>query len=110
MGQSVMLDKLEERIDDAAAIQTSLNQNVKDLLEESGRGMDKLCIDVTCILLMIGFISGMLQISNLKQAEEKKETNSHYSNNNNSNNSNNSNNNSNSNTAQTRHYLRRNSQ
>jgi len=112
--QSVMLDKLEERIDDAAGIQTSLNQNVKDLLDESGRGVDKLCIDVTCILMMIGFISGMFQISSLSNQQEQKDevqSTSHHPNP--------TNNNpkktpapttTNLDTAQTRHYLRRNSQ
>ena len=34
-----------------------LGDVMKDTLEEVGRSSDKLCVDIICIVLMIGFIA-----------------------------------------------------
>jgi len=51
--QNVMLQNVENRIDDAAEHITSVNQRMKDTLNEV-RAADKICIDIMCIVMMVG--------------------------------------------------------
>lgn len=53
--QTQMLDTLHTKIDAANERLAGVNTKMKDTLEEVGRSSDKLCVDIMCIVLMIGF-------------------------------------------------------
>ena len=53
--QTQMLEKLHTKMDAANERLTGVNTKMKDTLEEVGRSSDKLCVDIMCIVLMIGF-------------------------------------------------------
>lgn len=53
--QTQMLDKLHTKIDAANERLAGVNTKMKDTLEEVGRSSDKLCVDIMCIVMMIGF-------------------------------------------------------
>lgn len=56
--QNVMLTNVENKIDDAAEHITTVNQKMKDTLDQV-RGADKICVDIMCIFLMVG-LAGVL--------------------------------------------------
>jgi len=51
--QNVMLENVGNRIDNAAEHITTVNQRMKDTLNEV-RAADKICIDIMCIVMMVG--------------------------------------------------------
>jgi len=51
--QNIMLTNVEEKIDNAADHITSVNTKMKETLDQV-RGADKICVDIMCILMMIG--------------------------------------------------------
>jgi len=51
--QNIMLENVEERIDTAAEHISTVNQRMKETLNEV-RAADKICVDIMCILLMVG--------------------------------------------------------
>lgn len=51
--QNLMLDNVGQKIDDAQEHITTVNTKMKDTLNEV-RAADKLCVDVMCIVLMVG--------------------------------------------------------
>jgi t-SNARE complex subunit (syntaxin) len=53
--QSVMLDNVNNKMDKVNERMTNVNQKMKDTLEEVGRAGDKMCIDIMCVVLAIGF-------------------------------------------------------
>jgi len=53
--QSVMLDNVNNKMDRVNERMVSVNTKMKDTLEEVGRASDKLCVDIMCIVLAIGF-------------------------------------------------------
>ena len=53
--QSVMLDNVNNKMDRVNERMTSVNTKMKETLEEVGRSSDKLCVDIMCIVLAIGF-------------------------------------------------------
>jgi SYP7 family syntaxin len=53
--QNVMLDNLNNKIEDAQEHMTNVNLKMKETLQEVGRSSDKLCVDIICIVLVIGF-------------------------------------------------------
>jgi len=53
--QSKMLDSLEQNIDDVKDHVTTINAKLKNTLDEA-RKSDKICVDIFCILLMVGMI------------------------------------------------------
>ena len=53
--QSVMLDNVDNKMDRVNERMTSVNAKMKETLEEVGRASDKLCVDIMCIVLAIGF-------------------------------------------------------
>lgn len=53
--QTQMLENLHTKIDAANERLAGVNTKMKDTLEEVGRSSDKLCVDIMCIVLMIGF-------------------------------------------------------
>ena len=53
--QSVMLDNVNNKMDRVNERMTSVNSKMKETLEEVGRSSDKLCVDIMCIVLAIGF-------------------------------------------------------
>jgi t-SNARE complex subunit (syntaxin) len=55
--QSVMLDSLNNKMDKVTERMTNVNTKMKDTLEQVGRSADKLCVDIMCIVLMVGFLA-----------------------------------------------------
>lgn len=55
--QAVLLASVHNKMDLATERMTKVNTKMKDTLEEVGRSSDKLCVDIICIVLMIGFIA-----------------------------------------------------
>lgn len=53
--QSQMLDNVNNKMDKVNERMINVNTKMKDTLEEVGRSGDKLCVDIMCIVLMIGF-------------------------------------------------------
>lgn len=53
--QSVMLDNVNNKMDRVNERMVSVNTKMKETLEEVGRASDKLCVDIMCIVLAIGF-------------------------------------------------------
>jgi hypothetical protein len=55
--QSVMLDNVNQKLDKVNERMVSVNTKMKETLDEVGRASDKLCVDIMCIVLAIGFAS-----------------------------------------------------
>lgn len=53
--QSVMLEVVNNKMDKVNERMISVNTKMKETLEEVGRASDKLCVDIMCIVLAIGF-------------------------------------------------------
>lgn len=53
--QSEMLDKVNSKMDKVQERMQNNNERLKDTLEEVGRAKDKLCVDIMCVVLMLGF-------------------------------------------------------
>lgn len=53
--QSAMLDNVNQKMDRVNERMTTVNGRMKQTLDEVGRASDKLCIDIMCIVLAIGF-------------------------------------------------------
>ena len=53
--QSAMLDQVNNKMDRVTDRLENVNKKMKDTLEEVGRASDKLCVDIMCIVLAIGF-------------------------------------------------------
>lgn len=53
--QNQMLDDLGTKMDSVHEHVQNVNLKMKDTLKEVGRGSDKLCVDIMCIVLMLGF-------------------------------------------------------
>ena len=53
--QGAMLDQVNDKMDKVNERMTNVNSKMKNTLEEVGRASDKLCVDIMCIVLMIGF-------------------------------------------------------
>jgi len=53
--QNAMLQNTTKRIDDAHEHMVNVNAKMKATLDEVGRSGDKLCVDIMCILLAVGF-------------------------------------------------------
>lgn len=51
--QNVMLDNVEKKIDDVHEHLYNVNYKMKEVLNQI-RGADKICVDITCILMMAG--------------------------------------------------------
>ena len=60
--QSVMLEDLAARMDNVHDHVTNVNMKMKTTLDEVGRSSDKLCVDVMCLLFLIGMIVVMYQL------------------------------------------------
>lgn len=53
--QSAMLDEVNANMDRVTERLEGVNKRMKDTLEEVGRASDKLCVDIMCIVLAVGF-------------------------------------------------------
>ena len=53
--QSAMLDEVNANMDRVTERMEGVNKRMKETLEEVGRASDKLCVDIMCIVLAIGF-------------------------------------------------------
>ena len=52
--QSIMLEDLNERVENVQEHVSQVNSKMKDTLDVVGRSSDKLCVDVMCLLFLIG--------------------------------------------------------
>jgi len=68
--QNKMLDRLETKVDDVHEHLTNVNVKLKNTLEEA-RKSDKICCDILCLLLLIGMIAVVVELSKQKQAQGK---------------------------------------
>jgi syntaxin of plants SYP7 len=59
--QGVMLDNLNNKMDKVNERMVSVNSKMKETLDEVGRSADKLCVDIICIVLAVGFGSLIYQ-------------------------------------------------
>lgn len=53
--QSAMLDQVNTKMDRVTDRMEGVNKRMKETLEEVGRASDKLCVDIMCIVLAVGF-------------------------------------------------------
>ena len=53
--QSVMLENVDRKMDRVGERMVSVNKKMKETLDEVGRASDKLCVDIMCIVLALGF-------------------------------------------------------
>jgi t-SNARE complex subunit (syntaxin) len=53
--QAVMLDNVNNKMDRVNERMLNVNAKMKDTLEQVGRASDKMCVDIMCVVLMIGF-------------------------------------------------------
>lgn len=53
--QSAMLENVNNKMDKVNERMTSVNTKMKDTLEEVGRASDKMCVDIMCVVLAVGF-------------------------------------------------------
>ena len=53
--QSSMLDQVDAKMDRVTERMEGVNKRMKETLEEVGRAADKLCVDIMCIVLAVGF-------------------------------------------------------
>lgn len=60
--QSVMLDNLGQRVDNVHEHVTNVNAKMKETLAEVGRSSDKICVDIMCIVMMLGFAAVVYNI------------------------------------------------
>ena len=60
--QNKMLDTLERKIDNVHEHVTTINEKLKKTLEEA-RKSDKLCVDIVCIILLIGMIIVLVKLT-----------------------------------------------
>lgn len=60
--QNVMLEDLAARMDNVHDHITNVNLKMKSTLDEVGRSSDKLCVDVMCLLFLIGMIVVLYQL------------------------------------------------
>ena len=63
--QNKMLDSFEQNIDDVKEHVTTINAKLKTTLEEA-RKSDKICVDIFCILLMVGMIIILYRVTSDK--------------------------------------------
>jgi hypothetical protein len=56
-----MLENVENKIDDAHDHITNINSKMKETLDEV-RGADKVCVDIMCIVLMVGLGAVLYQL------------------------------------------------
>ncbi|KAL7529911.1 hypothetical protein ACHAWF_003156 [Thalassiosira exigua] len=61
--QNIMLNNTQNKLDSAHEHMTNVNSKMKDTLNEVGRSSDKLCVDIMCILLAVGFATIFYQMS-----------------------------------------------
>ena len=52
--QGIMLEDLNERVENVQEHVSQVNSKMKDTLDVVGRSSDKLCVDVMCLLFLIG--------------------------------------------------------
>ena len=60
--QNKMLDTLEKKIDNVHEHVTTINEKLKKTLEDA-RKSDKICIDIVCIILLIGMIIVLVKLT-----------------------------------------------
>eukprot|EP01038_Epipyxis_sp_PR26KG_P008675 gene8675-11721_t len=66
--QNRMLDTLEAKIDDVHNHVTNINSQLKITLDEA-RKSDKICVDIFCVLLLVGMIIVVYKLSTANQSK-----------------------------------------
>jgi len=61
--QNAMLNQLGDKMDKVSEHQQNVNEGMKELLEASGRGIDKLFVDIMCVVFGIGVIAAIINMS-----------------------------------------------
>ena len=51
-----MLENLEQKIMDVQDHLDNVNRKMKNTLEQVGRSSDKMCIDIICIIILLGMV------------------------------------------------------
>lgn len=59
--QTVMLERVEEQMENVQSHVSSVNAKMKETLDEV-RGADKICVDIMCIIVMVGLGAVMYQM------------------------------------------------
>jgi hypothetical protein len=59
--QNLMLDNVGNKLDGAQEHLTNINAKIKDTLD-SVRGADKICVDIMCIVMMVGLGAVLYQL------------------------------------------------
>ena len=67
---NVMLDNLEQKIIDVQDHLDRVNRKMKTTLEQVGRRSDKLCIDIICIVILLGMVGVLYNL--IKNSKEFK--------------------------------------
>lgn len=60
--QTVMLDDLQQRMDNVQDHLENVNAKMKTTLDKVGRSSDKLCVDIMCLILLIGMVIVMYKL------------------------------------------------
>ena len=61
--QNQMLNEVGAKIDNAHEHMVNVNAKMKDTLNEVGRSTDKLCVDIMCIVMIIGLASVIYKVA-----------------------------------------------
>ena len=51
-----MLDNLDEKIDNVQAHVDTVNSKLKKTLEDKGLGAERCCINIICLVLLLGIV------------------------------------------------------
>jgi len=65
-----MLDTLESKMDDVHEKVLSVNEKLKNTLEEA-RNSDKICMDIFCLLVFIGMIIVLVKLTQSHSTTKK---------------------------------------
>ena len=69
--QEVMVDNLSKKIDDAGEHLESINSKMKKTLKEASRPADKLCVDIICLVILLGVASVLYNMYKEQQRGER---------------------------------------
>lgn len=60
--QNAMLNQLGDKMDGALEHQANVNEAMKDLLNANSRSVDKLCVDIMCVVFAIGVVAAIISM------------------------------------------------
>lgn len=68
--QNVMLDTLEEKVNDVHDRMLNINERMKDTIEKV-RKSDKICMDIFCLMILVGMVIVLYKLSTDNQKKEQ---------------------------------------